>query len=117
MNIRFHHIVTRESVPLAEWSPPQGSRLEQTDIDMRAKYNLSDDSPPDGVLSAQEMVWNNPGQGSSWHYNDFPVVPFVAQTTIASSYGLLQIWWATAYQPMNWNNGRAGRPSELIDLK
>ncbi|HWO58026.1 MAG TPA: hypothetical protein VNN55_10715, partial [bacterium] len=93
----------------------QGRLLNPEDIDFRNRYNLSDNSPPDGVLSAQELVWNNPGQGSSWHYADFPIVPFVAQTTIAASYGLLQIWWATALSPMNWNRGAAGRPSELMD--
>ncbi|HWO58024.1 MAG TPA: hypothetical protein VNN55_10705 [bacterium] len=113
MNTPLSGVTVMESWPNEARS--QGDLPNPEDIYFRNRYNLSDNSPPDGVLSAQELVWNNPGQGSSWHYDDFPIVPFVAQTTIAASYGLLQIWWATAQSEMNWNRGDAGSPSVLID--
>ncbi len=97
------------------WPPgsqPQGGMLTSSDTSFQRKYNLTEDPPADFVLTAQELVHHNPNQGESWHYSDFPPTPFVAQTTIAASYGLLQISWMTAVYPMGWVRS----PSQLIGV-
>lgn len=66
----------------------------------------------DGCISAGEYItyrptenWGNCTSSGDW----------IAQTTVASSYGLSQIMYTTAVQPGKWNGGNGGNPSRLFD--
>ncbi len=86
----------------------EGERLTDADIAFREIYTLTDNSPADNVFDVWEIVDNNLNQ--NW---DRPPQKFVAQTTIASSYGPLQVLWGTAVTSMNWGGGEGGPPVAL----
>jgi hypothetical protein len=73
------------------------------------------DQNGDGYLSANEYLAIS-GQGDSWEHTIPEDSDFVAQTTIASSYGMAQLLWSTAVRPMNWNQGNGGNPHVLFYL-
>lgn len=90
----------------------QGALLDPSDISPRNMYSLVD-SNSNGYYSAWELINANPSQ---WPNNRPPTtVDFTAQTTIASSYGLMQIMWPTALNPLKWNGGAGGQPHLLFD--
>ena len=70
------------------------------------------DLDTDGYYSAWEYLETVPGQ--NWSCSIVPHPDFVAQTTIASSYGLMQVMWPTAVNPMDWNNGFGDNPHKLF---
>jgi len=71
------------------------------------------DQNGDGYLSANEYLAIS-GQGDSWEHTIPEDSDFVAQTTIASSYGMAQLLWSTAVAPMAWNGGNGGNPHYLF---
>jgi hypothetical protein len=101
----------RLAVPAAmpKGSLDEGNDLTEDDKSFRNIYTLVDDNG-DGYYSAMEIISHN----GSW----VPLLggpDFVAQTTLAASYGLKQVMYTTAVNPMNWNNGAGGPPLGLID--
>ena len=89
----------------------QGTSLTSQDIDVRNIYNRSDLNL-DGYLSAQEYVTNNPSQ--NWNNTQSYNLQFTAQTSIAASYGLLQVLYTTAIAPIGWNDQQGRHPSALL---
>jgi soluble lytic murein transglycosylase-like protein len=88
----------------------KGTLLSDADITPRNLYSLIDTNK-DGFYSAWEIINANPKQNFAEPPSD---IDFVAQTTISSSYGLMQIMWPTALV-MGWNHKQGGSPHLLFD--
>jgi len=79
-------------------------------------YNNVVDDDINGYYSAWEYINNTTSQWvCSLNHCPPTDVDFTAQTTISSSYGLMQTMWSTTFVfGANWNNGNAGDPHELF---
>ncbi|HWO58022.1 MAG TPA: hypothetical protein VNN55_10695 [bacterium] len=95
-----------------EPSQPQGDRLRSDDIAFRARYvDAGTDANMDGFITAYEVYFDpdNTDQGLELAPRDF-----VAQTPMAGSYGLKQLWWEVTLHPLAWNRGDGGNPADLV---
>jgi len=111
----------------------QGSSILSDDVSPRSRYNILDNgvirsiSESDSLVSAENIYNTNDGT-QNWSKNsprrarqvsaNPRLLRFTAQTSLASSYGLLQILYSTALAPMGWAgiNG-AKNPSYLFDTE
>jgi hypothetical protein len=81
------------------------------DVQYRQMYVLRDDSPADGFYSQREILEANRVRHYAKLYQELASNTAVlngmryhtAQTTLASSYGYMQVLWGTAAAPLRWN--------------
>lgn len=94
------------------------------DVRYRERYVLRDDSPADGFYSQREILEANRARHYRKLYEELAgddatldgMRYHTAQTTLAASYGYMQVMWGTAAAPLRWNvaNGwRDMNPSYL----
>lgn len=81
------------------------TNLDRNPISARDIYEQND--------KKQNWSANNPKEASAVKV-DPSLLDFTAQTTIASSYGLLQILYPTAIKPMYWKNAHASAKSTAV---
>jgi len=83
------------------------------DIDFRNRYlSGTTDTDGDTAYSVWEIVDDPRNSGENWQR---PPVDFIAQSTMAASYGLKQVWWEVGLHPLHWNDGRGGHPADLCE--
>ncbi|MDD4052881.1 MAG: lytic transglycosylase domain-containing protein, partial [candidate division Zixibacteria bacterium] len=96
-----------KAIPDSTW--PAGPLSRGPDLNWRDTFpavqlygNDVEDLNDDSLLSGREYLCTVTGQ--NWDScNSVPASQdFIAQTTLAASYGLTQVMWPTAYQPMGW---------------
>lgn len=96
-----------KAIPDSTW--PVGPLARGWDLNWRDTVravelygNDVEDLNDDSLLSGREYLCTVTGQ--NWDScNSVPAsADFIAQTTLAASYGLTQVMWPTAYRPMRW---------------
>jgi hypothetical protein len=116
----------------------RGTSLSPTaDVDQRNIYRIADRSSPGGMRNLRNSdmfvtaaaIFQANAVAQNWNNAKIckcaatlqkivanpSILNFSAQTTLAASWGLMQVIHATAIAPQQWNNGSGGQPHLLFN--